>query len=201
MKKLTIISFYTKSWEYSSHAERLKNECKALGLPYYIEEYQDTGDWLTNTRIKPNFIYEAYNKLKSPVLWIDVDGSIYNSPKFIIDNGSLYDFMGRHQRTGPKRSWHVGTLYFNYTDKSSKLLEYWKNSTQDTTGSDEASFEVIWSKYNQQLNLKYCELPEEYFQILNLGGILPKTVIAHRLSKCPSKIDMKKRNAKKISQS
>ena len=190
-----IISFYTKSWTYEQHAKRLREECDRLGLRHHIAELPDTGGWISNTRLKPEFIRKSLNELKEPVLWVDVDGSICRHPTFLSLPTSL-DFMGRHQRTGPKRTWHVGTMFFNYTDKITKLLDHWCERSKN--GTDEASFDVVWKELAETLGLSSVELPAEYFEILTSDNARPTshTVICHRLSKCERKLAMKRRHAK-----
>lgn len=189
----TIISFYTKSWEYEKHANRLRKECDKLKLSYYIKELPDTGDWLKNTVYKASFIYDALVHLKTPVLWIDVDGSIYNLPT-LLKLPVKYDFMGRHQRTGPKRTWHVGTLFFNYTDKAIEFARLWKEASLIASGTDEAMFERIWKIYANSLELSYEELPSNYFIILGVNEAYShNVVICHRLSQAESKLEMKRK--------
>lgn len=187
-----IVSFFTNTWDYPAHASRLMGECKRLGLDYVIEEMEATGSWLGNTRLKPQFINSCMLKYNRPLLWIDVDGSIYKEPEFLLD--AVEDFIGRHQRTGPKRTWHVGTMFFNNTEKTKRLLTRWADAARMAQHSDEAAFEQIWLTFEE--SLAYKELPEEYFVIMPSGQPTAGTVIGHRLSKCPSKMEMKKRNAK-----
>jgi len=188
----TIISFYTKTWQYVKHSERLKAECDRLGLNHYIVELPDTGDWTANTRMKSKFIKETMDKLDTPLLWIDVDGSILKSPTAVFD--SEFDFMGRHQRTGPRRNWHVGTMFFNNTETVKELLYKWNEFCDLGHGTDEASFDEAWKAMNGLIT--YKELSEEYFVILGDHEIpAHHVVIAHRLSKCESKLETKRRAA------
>jgi hypothetical protein len=190
----TIISFYTNTWTYLQHAERLKRECNKLGLRHHIKQLETTGEWITNTRLKPEFVLNTMNELDTPLLWIDVDGSIYKKPNALVD--ATEDFMGRHQRTGPRRTWHVGTMFFNNTESSKTLISNWVDQCKLGTGSDEAAFEEAWKMCGE--TMKYKELPAEYFLIID-GGIMPntQTVIAHRLSQCSSKLEMKRRSLAK----
>lgn len=188
----TIISFYTPTWEYEQHAIRLIAECEELGLPYHIKKLEPLGTWMDNTRLKSKFIYDTMNELDCPILWIDVDGSIYKQPSFL--NNVTEDFIGRHQRTGPKRMWHVGTMFFNNTENCKKMINEWYELCKIGTGTDEAAFEVIWQTMADQLTFK--ELPEEYFEILAWNKLpSANAVIAHRLSTDPSKMELKRRNA------
>lgn len=187
-----IISYYTKTWDYEKHAERLRKECNNLGLKHEIKLIESSGSWISNTRLKPKFIKDCMDEYDSPLLWIDVDGSIYKTPDFLKD--CQYDFVGRHQRTGPMRTWHVGTMFFNNTEGGKRILNAWNEQCTIGTGTDEAAFEEAWKSVN---DVSYKELPDTYFLILD-GTTERKhdTVIAHRLSKCPSKMEMKSRKLK-----
>lgn len=186
----TVISFYTKTWQYQKHAERLKRECDRLGLASAIEERRDSGSWLANTRLKPEFILQKLVELKKPVLWLDVDASIRSLP-LELSLPMDCDFMGVHQRIGPRRTWHVGTMVFNYSTESISLLERWVEST--ITGSDEASFEDVWCERASKMGVSHRELPPSYFCIPEVSyNMVPDPIIIHRLSKCESKMVMKR---------
>lgn len=196
----TIISFYTDTWKYKEYAEALAQSCRKLGLNYYIKEIEDTGNWSENTRIKPFFIREAIRTLKRPVLWIDADGMIQNIPRELLLPLSV-DFLGRHQRIGPKRTWHVGTMVFNYSDEVLTFVDKWCESVSGSISSDEAAFETVWLKYHEDMNISSEELPETYFKILynqTLDKPESADIIAHRLSACPAKIRFKAEKEKQL---
>ncbi len=185
----TIISFYTDTWEYKKHSERLAMECEKLGLDFVIKEYPSAGSWIDNTRIKPSFIYETIKELQRPVLWLDVDASIYKLP-LELRLPVEYDFMGVHQRTGPCRNWHVGTMFFNYSDRIVNLLEKWIEVSK--SGTDEANFENVWKKYAKEYQITTKELPLNYYCIPQANyNNLSNPVITHRLSACESKRKLK----------
>jgi hypothetical protein len=181
----TVISFYTNTWEYPKHAERLKSECEKLGLNHHIEKLEDTGEWVHNTRLKPKFILDTLLKLKTPILWIDVDGSILKLPEELkLPTG--YDIMGRHKRTEPERQWHVGTLFFDYNERVIQFLQDWVDLCRRTVGTDETALETVWQ--NNPNGLTFKELSETYFKvILKEHQIRPNYVIVHRVSKSESK--------------
>lgn len=70
----TLISFYTPL--YKESAERLKASCVKFNVPFFIEERPSKSTWEANCCMKPNFIYEKLQELKSPVLWVDADAEI-----------------------------------------------------------------------------------------------------------------------------
>jgi len=178
--QLTVVSFYTANWEYPTHAARLARECESLGLAHHIVELPDTGSWLKNTRLKSKFIWETINELKSPILWIDVDGSIVKLPDQI---DSSVDFAARLKPSGASRIWHVGTMFFNWTPKSIELVSRWNDCAD--AGSDELAFENVW---REGWDGRYQNLPETYFRIQHRNKPVPSdTVIFHRLSQDSSK--------------
>ena len=184
MKNYPIItSFYTNDWLYPKYAKEMIDSCDRLGLKHHIKELDTTGSYLTNTRLKPKFIYDTITELKQPILWVDVDGMVLNKPDIFLEDFP-YDFAGRHQRTGPKRMWHVGTLYFNYNEIVLDFLKEWV-SHSSKSATDEDAFEKTWKTHQ----LSYTELPIEYFDILKNEFVRnKKQIIYHRLSKSPSKI-------------
>ncbi len=177
----TIVSFYTDTWDYKKHAIRLARECDVYKLPHHIVELPDTGRWIDNTRLKPKFIYDAIREIKRPILWLDVDASILNPPD-ALKLPISYDFMGVHQRIGPMRQWHVGTMFFNYNDAVIDFLGKWVELSE--SGTDEANFETLWERYH----ITSKELPLTYYYIPEVGyNLSPYAVVMHRLSKCPTK--------------
>ncbi len=176
-----IISFYTNDWQYPAHAQRLREECAALGLECRIEERPSAGGYLQNTCIKPLFIRDMLRREKRPVLWIDVDGSIYKRPCFF--EGIDVDFAAKKMAAGRTRTWHVGTMYFAYNKRTLSFVDRWC----DLAGalSDESALDELW---REAPGLTTSDIPESYF-VLGVKGALPDeaTVIYHRVSTGESK--------------
>lgn len=194
----TVISFYTNNWEYPKYAHDMMKSCDKLGLEHYIVEKEDTGNYLKNTRIKPQFILEALNFLQTPVLWIDVDGSILRRPELFKEDYS-YDFAARKMAKHRDRTWHVGTMYFKYNDNVLKFVERWATLALDKKASDELILDQMWRADDSTLHgLRIDSLPEPYFEMLRQLNQTPKssTIICHRASKSESKLAMKKRHKK-----
>lgn len=181
----TIISFFTQDWKYPEYAEKLKKKCDALGLRHHIIEVPNQGDYLKNCCYKPTFIYESLNRLKTDVLWIDVDGDILKTPNLL--RGKRFnkaDFAAKKMNANRSRTWHVGTMWFNYTDPMLHFLQKWIALTGSL--SDESSLEEAWKLYGR--NISYYELPQEYFIIPKWhGSHNPNAVIVHTISDGESK--------------
>lgn len=172
-----IVSFFTDDWQYPKSAKRLAQECDKLGLRHRIEELPSTQSYLKNCCMKPAYIQRCLEEEKGPVLWIDVDGSIFAPPVFFSDSDP-YDFQAKrmNQQTR-KRTWHVGTMWWNYTDETRDFIARWVANTGEST--DESSLEFTW---RQPHALRTRDIPQSYFQIIRDDVAPPKTVIGHRLS-------------------
>ena len=196
----TIISFYTGTWLYPNYATKMKVACRGMGLESHIVYYKDTGEWLSNTRLKPQFIYDTIQELKRPVLWIDVDGSIMKVPE-LLKEGYSFDFAAKEMGKHRERIWQVGTMYFNYTPASLAFLKEWSRRVKTDRWSDELSLDEMWKERGEEVrNLRADDLPKEYFQMLrgDQSSPLRNSVICHRASKGDSKmVFMKKVRAKK----
>lgn len=181
---MRVVSFYTPNWEYKAHAENLKRDCERLGIPSYIEELPDTGSYLKNCCMKPEFIRDCLKHFKEPVLWIDCDGSLLKKPALLY--GLDIDFAGRRMQnhhTG-NRIWHVGTLWFNYNERVLEFMDKWCKNTGAVT--DESAFDRTWKEH--PMGMTHASLPASYFEILRRGGQPnPESVICHRISSGPVK--------------
>ena len=186
----TIISFYTDDWKYPEYADLLKADCERLGLEHHIKLRENTGKWINNTRAKPSFILEALKELKGPVLWIDVDGSIYEKPELMLEY-TKYDMAPRPANYKWGRKWHVSTMYFNYTEKTIAFLEEWVARCEAAENiSDELCLEYCWANEESIMHtMDIGELPVEYFDEYQDLDNEPKdgTVVCVRFSLGDSK--------------
>lgn len=187
MQTPRIISFYTQDWEYPQHARRLSQECTALGLQHRIDCRSSTGSYLGNTCMKSQFVRECLDQETDPLLWIDVDGSIYRHPREL-ESLDGYDMAARRRRQVNEYgyAWHVGTLWFAPTPATREFVRIW---SEHSTGTDENRFQEAWRQMQDRIRI--YELPEQYFFIYNSTNRhnLPlDTVIAHRISRSDMKL-------------
>lgn len=168
-----LISFYTKDWCYPDHARRLEAECEGLGLDYRIVELPSTKSYLRNTCLKPQFILDCF--ADRPLLWVDVDASIYRRPDFFLQTG--WDFQAKRITTPNRiRTWHVGTMYFEPNETMRAFMLDWINNLKVT---DESALEQTWRHW--QNRLKTRDIPATYFEI-EPNKRTDECVIYHRLS-------------------
>lgn len=176
-----IVSFYTKDWEYPAHAKRLKKELDSLQIPHDIVERPSAGGYLQNTCQKPFFIREMLLKHKEPILWVDVDASVFRRPHWFC--GLDADISLRPKPPTHRRKWHVGTMWFNYNKVALEFIDEWCKLTGDL--SDESALEQLWQAGT---NAYIIDMPYEFHEI-EMGAYKPsgRTCIMHRLSSGQSK--------------
>ena len=177
---LTVISYYTQDWIYPKYAESLQQDCERLGLNHIIKEMPSSNNYVGNCNIKPNFIRDQLLNLKSPVLWMDVDGSILSLPDILMSSDLLSYDIAANQPVGNSKRIHVGSIWFNYTNPVLEFINAWVDKVQGSI--DDAAFNGVWAEHKNKLNVLL--LPEKYFFIhkTNKQLIPSDTVIVHRLS-------------------
>jgi len=191
----TVISFYTPDWRYPEYADNLRQDCRSQGLEFLIDEVPSHGDYVKNCNIKPRFIREKLYQLKSPVLWIDVDGSLLKAPELLLSHTiGEYDIAGNRVTNNTERI-YVGSIWFNYTKTTLDFLDTWVDIVDNSI--DDAAFNGVWKKFKDRLRL--FSLPPEYFFIHKKPTIeVPEdTVILHRLSSSDLKWQYKNKVEKK----
>jgi hypothetical protein len=191
----TVISFYTPDWKYPEYANLLKEDCSRLGIKFSIDQLPSQGEYVKNCNIKPKFIRDKIHQLKSPVLWIDVDGSLLKLPELLLSHTiGNYDIAGCHPVNNTERI-HVGSIWFNYTDTTLDFLDAWAAAVDNSI--DDAAFNGIWQRFKDRLQLFL--LPPEYFFIhKRVGDNVPEdTVILHRLSSSELKMQYKRKVEKR----
>lgn len=186
MQKPLIVSFYTKDHTYPQYAEKLKKDCERLGLDYHIELKPSTKQYLKNTCIKPSFIRECL-EFGRPVLWVDVDSTLYSEPEFFYDD--TYDFQAVQVQDPIRTSriWHVHCLWFNSNDKTKQFVDEWVKLAE-ASNTDEVAFNNLWKSKETNMNWRVAP-SEEYSCWVTDGDPEPevKPILLARCSNSPSK--------------
>lgn len=192
MIEFTLISFYTPDWEYPVYANNLRADCERLRMKYHIIEKPSTNSYVGNCQIKAFFIRDTLESLKSPVLWMDADGSILKKPELLYEDRMVeYDIAGNHPVDAQHRV-HVGSIWFNYTDASRRFIDTWCTGIEKKNPLDDAAFNGTWDIMKNEV--RFLPLPESYFFIhKDLMRPIPNDVlILHRLSRSQLKQQYKR---------
>lgn len=165
-----------KAKTYDELANEWKNQMKKLKIKYYIEEiprFSQTGKYQEAIAYKPIFIKKCLNKLKTPVVYMDMDMKIHKQPLLFENN--YFDIMMFNWNSEPRISDETdfytletsgGISYFNTTKTSKKILDLWLNQMNKHKGcADDRLFSMMFKQCNV---LEWCKcywLPMEYFYI------------------------------------
>jgi hypothetical protein len=154
-----------------------RNNCNYLAVEY--KEFASPGGYQLAINAKPKFIKKALDICKGrAVLYIDGDMLIQNYPA-IFDMKDV-DFMARGWWIDPRSSWKMtesimydpynfetsgGTMFFNHTIESKKLLELWINTAEKEINAGKADDRVLSLVFNTMGVLTWIrilQLPIEY---------------------------------------
>lgn len=177
----TIISFYTPDWLYPTYARQLQIDCDRFELNHHIVEVSSQGNYVKNCNMKPFFIRDMLYLHKSPVFWIDADGTINRRPELLLSQSIKdFDIAGNKSQRDTTRI-HVGSIWFNYNSAVLDLVESWCDCIVKS-GIDDAVFNKVWAQFYEKI--KFYELPQEYFTILDTpdSPVPAESCIVHRLS-------------------
>jgi hypothetical protein len=178
--KYTLISFYSEPEQggtyYTEHATRLKAQCESLGIDNVIENIPTTGNYYTNTFLKPQFILSCMDRIKTPLLWIDADCSLLEVPN--LDSFQGID-MGAINRGGHLPIFSHA-LFFNQTPAAKDILLRWneisKIGSVQWKGTPKGDHDaLVVALGEKKVNFKFIE--QNFCQLV----LAPKSIIK---SKC-----------------
>lgn len=157
-----VVSLYGGDPSYYAAAERLSEDCAALGLDHDIVEIPDAAgtDWLQLCRRKISFYIEMQRKHRRPILWLDVDSRLTRLPP-VLQNANC-DFAGflrgfRYLRdfdpVSMPRFFAPFALYFNVTPAATAFLELMADieSRHEGSAADDFFLQEAWKQHRDQL--------------------------------------------------
>ena len=76
----TIVAFHTDDAFYTEEAARCRKRLEQLGLPHDFTSVPKNGSWVENCARKPEFLLDVRQRLRGPLLYIDVDAFVHQDP-------------------------------------------------------------------------------------------------------------------------
>jgi hypothetical protein len=131
--KTLLISFFSDIEDktyYSEHGNRLRKECRNLGISCNIQQKESLGSYQLNCLSKPQFILDMMNEFKQPLIWMDVDSKLHKSLDIYDSFDSDVD-MVIATSDGGLRGMKASPIYFGNTEKAKKFVESWIQTTKD----------------------------------------------------------------------
>ena len=74
----TVVGFYTQ--EYADCVRAFGEQAARLGLPCELETMQSLRDWASNTGMKPTALFRLRERLRGPLLYLDIDTILLKAP-------------------------------------------------------------------------------------------------------------------------
>lgn len=76
----TIVAFHTDDDFYTEEATRCRARLEQLELPHDFTSVPKNGNWVENCALKPEFLLDVRQRLRGPLLYIDVDAFVHRNP-------------------------------------------------------------------------------------------------------------------------
>lgn len=135
----TIVGFFTEGTRYEAEAKRLGASVEALGLPLHLEKIPATDDWLAAVRCKPGILRQLREKLRGPLLYVDVDAVVHADPWPYLRGYSADVAVAGHR----DEQIISGTILINDTPGALKLIDTWIEAQQaDPTAWDQHALQT-----------------------------------------------------------
>ncbi len=179
MNKPIFISFYTEGYYEDVMNSHLLPSLLLWNLPYYILPMENKRNWQANTKQKIDFILKALKvNYPFPVVWIDADAKIENSPKLFYDIPQEYDISvhtldWKKQYGKEGKELLSGTIFFKNTDKVVELVELWKKLADESSQWEQRALE----RAIKQLDINVYPLPRSYCYVTTRPSGEPPVVI------------------------
>ena len=125
--KTEIISFYSDvdgTTYYTDSAKRLIEQLTELEVPFDIRPKESLGTYQKNCLSKPLYILSMLEEKKKPIIWLDVDSTVMETPE-IFDtfegNADIVVACAGNDIMSAKAS----PIYFAYNDNVKLFMEQW----------------------------------------------------------------------------
>jgi len=207
---MKVVGFYTNGTTYEREAGLLMASLARVGMSYEIAAVDDRGSWDKNVAVKPQFLLSARERIRGPIVYIDVDAFVHEDCSEYFDGlGSQgYDF-GAHWFAGPGKGHNFlencgcvsggkctrehrllsGTLFFGDTDAAFNLLSLWVGYNREAAsvgwqagGGQRNLWAIVKS---QGRHLKQAYLPGRYCYVFDKAQGYPKgepRIIEHTIA-------------------
>ncbi len=117
----TIVLFHTDDEIYREEARRCINSIESIGLEYDLTVIPPKSSWVENCALKPKILSEARQRIKGPILYIDVDAVVHKNPWPYLSqyDGDMAVYV--HQNGELISS----AIYLNDTPEALEILDRW----------------------------------------------------------------------------
>lgn len=152
-----VISYYTKDTLYVKEVEHLRKSLHKYVMDYEFRALPNTGNWRRNCAMKGPFVRDMMKALDRPMIWLDADARVIKYPVLFEQLDCDLACMISWHREKPGSA--SGTVYFNNTDATKKLLDVWANMClKDPNELDQ----IHLHRAIKAVDHRFTELPHGY---------------------------------------
>lgn len=162
-----IVGYYSAGTRYEQEARRLRASLAKLDLAAEILPISAEGDWLENVRRKPSLLKSFRQRLRGPLLYVDVDAVVHANPWPYLRGYEGDIAVASHHR----RNIISGTLLLNDTEKAMTFLDHWiTDQDRNPTAWDQHSLHNVVEANRADISLSAIRieyLPPEMCRVFD----------------------------------
>lgn len=152
-----VVSYFTQGTIYVKEIEHLRKSLHKYVMDYEFRGMPNTGNWRHNCAMKGPFMRDMMAKLDRPLIWLDADARVIKYPILFEQLKCDFACMISWHREKPGSA--SGTMYFNNTDATKKLLDVWADMCKKEP--DELDQHLL-HRALKKVDLNFTELPHGY---------------------------------------
>jgi hypothetical protein len=178
-KSPIVVSFYTKHTPYEKEVENLISSLERWEIKYDVRGLSAGANWQVNCNMKATFCRDLMAERERSIIWLDADAVVERYPSLFWKLDQHYDFAICPKGPRLETKFLSGTLWFNYTDASRRLLDAWVRacekprhqwSGKERNTPDQVFLHTAWRHVNAVPSphpLRTFWLPQSYCAIFD----------------------------------
>jgi tetratricopeptide (TPR) repeat protein len=166
-RPFTVASMFTIGTGYEMEIKKLRTGLDKFKVKYELIGVKPQASWEKNTQMKPHIIKSVMEKYQTPVVWIDADATIHKPLDFFTSiNGdvSYHTLTWNKGQPNEFNEMLVGTLWFEYNQKSADFLNAWINLNNQNNYPDGKNFQTVMEAMP---HMDKVPLPADYIKIFD----------------------------------
>lgn len=192
------VSYYTEGTDYEEGAMRLIESMRQFGVAYDVMPIRDQGGWAKNCQYKAKFVHDMWNDHMRPICWVDADAVFKSSPDVLTDYAASrkVDFAIWPTGNESNPDFNSGTVFFNRTERASRLLTLWieesekpfeKWTASEKRTPDQVFLKTAWARLLREgEKVVTAWLPQAYCKIYTCeqeNSGIPDTIVHYQFSR------------------
>ncbi len=174
-----IVGFYTTDSIYEREAARMVASATRLGLTVETTPIESAGSWVRNAALKPTFLLDVRERIRGPLLYVDVDAVFHRDPWPALLHHECD--IAVYREAGRLIS---ATILLNDTQRALDLLSEWKRRCdQDPEIWDQVVLQNILDEDRTSARrYRVMELPTTYCWIFDrLSNVKGEAIVIEQL--------------------